>query len=152
MATTGRGVEAAGRYYRQCARPAGGTHAALTAQAALDTDAGRIMSLCTNEGCRVLVLVRPDRPQPVAMVLRLAALMPRHGMGVVEPDQPLAVRPVQCQRVVHPVRLLRRRRHSRHDEPDPVAALRVHHEHLPVQVEKHIEGRVAGRLNLGLSD
>jgi hypothetical protein len=40
-------------------------------------------------------------------------------------------------------RLLRRHRHSCHDEPDPVAALRIHHENLPVEVDKHIEGRIA---------
>jgi hypothetical protein len=39
--------------------------------------------------------------------------------------------------------LLRRHRHPRHHEPDPVAALRVHHEYLPVEVEKHIEGGIA---------
>jgi len=77
------------------------------------------------------------------MVLRLAALLPCHRMGVVEADQPLAVRPVQCQRLVDAMRLLRRHRHPRHDEPDPMAALRVHHENLPVEVEKYIEGRVA---------
>jgi len=42
---------------------------------------------------------------------------------------------------------------TRHHEPDPVAALRVHHEHLPVEVEKHIEGRVTGfRHDVWLSD
>jgi hypothetical protein len=49
---------------------------------------------------------------------------------------------MQRERVVDAVRLLRRHRHPRHDEPDPVATLRVHHENLPVEVEKHIEGRV----------
>ena len=76
------------------------------------------------------------------MVLRITAFLPADRMRVVEPDQPLALRPVQRERVVDAVRLLRRRRHSRHHEPDPVAALRVHHEDLPVEVEKHIEGRV----------
>jgi len=83
------------------------------------------------------------------MVLRFAALPLRHWMGVVEPDQPLAVWPVQRQRVVDAVRLLRRHRHWRHDEPDPMTALRVHHENLPVEVEKHIEGRVT-RLRHGI--
>jgi hypothetical protein len=64
-------------------------------------------------------------------------------MGIVEADQPLAIRPMQRERVVDAVRLLRRYRHPRHDEPDPVTALRVHHENLPVEVEKHIEGRIA---------
>ena len=76
------------------------------------------------------------------MILRPAPLLPPHRMGVVETDQPLSTRPVQRQRVVQPVRLLRRRRHSRHDEPDPVAALRIHDENLPVEVQEHIESRV----------
>ena len=76
------------------------------------------------------------------MVLRGAALLPRDRMGVVEADQPLAIRPVQGERVVDAVRLLRRCRHPRHHEPNPVAAFRVHHENLPVEVEQQIEGRV----------
>jgi hypothetical protein len=48
-----------------------------------------------EQGCRVAILVSPDRPQALAMVLRLAALPLRHWMRVVEPDQPLAVWPVQ---------------------------------------------------------
>jgi hypothetical protein len=77
------------------------------------------------------------------MVLRLAALLARHWMGVVEADQPLAIRPVQRQRIIQAVRFLRRRRHSRHHEPDPMAALRVDDEYLPVEVQEHIKGRVA---------
>ena len=63
--------------------------------------------------------------------------------GVVEPDQPLAVRAMQRERIVDTVRLVRRRRDRRHDEPDPVAALRVHHKNLSVELEKRIEGRIA---------
>ena len=40
------------------------------------------------------------------MVLRLAAFLPRHRMGVVEAGEPLAGRPVQRQRVIQPARLL----------------------------------------------
>ena len=68
------------------------------------------------------------------MVLRLAGPLPRDRMGIVEPDQPLAIRPVQRERVVDAMRLLLRHRHARHDEPDPVTALEVHHENLPVEV------------------
>ncbi len=78
----------------------------------------------------------------MAMVLRPTPLLPLHRMGVVEPDQALAVRPVQRQRVIQAMRLLRRYCDPRHHEPDPMAAFRVHHENLPVEVEKHIEGRV----------
>ena len=39
--------------------------------------------------------------------------------------------------------LTRSDRHPRHDEADPVAALRVHDEHLSVEVQQHIEGQVA---------
>jgi hypothetical protein len=44
---------------------------------------------------------------------------------------------------IQAMRLLRRYRDPRRHEPDPMAALWVHHENLPVEVEKHIEGRVA---------
>jgi len=37
------------------------------------------------------------------------------------------------------VRLPRRRRHSLDDEADPIAAFRIHYEHLAVEVEKHVE-------------
>ena len=77
------------------------------------------------------------------MVLRFTTLLPRDRMGIIEADQPLAVRPVQRQRVVDAMRLLRRHRRPRHHEPDPVTALRVHDENLAVEVEQHIEGRVA---------
>jgi hypothetical protein len=63
-------------------------------------------------------------------------------MGVVNSDQPLAIRPGQPQRVVQSMRLLRRRRYPRDNDPDPVATLRIHHENLPVEVEKHVEGGV----------
>lgn len=83
------------------------------------------------------------------MVLWVAALLPCHWMRIVEADKPLAVRPVQRERVVDTMRLLRRHRHPRHHEPHPVAALRVYHENLPVEVEKHIESWVA-RLRHGI--
>jgi hypothetical protein len=63
-------------------------------------------------------------------------------MGIVEADQPLAVRSMQYQRIVEAVRLLPGCWHTRHAEPDPVAALRIHDEHLPVEVEQHIEAGI----------
>ena len=70
-------------------------------------------------------------------------------MGIVEADQPLTVRPMQRTRVVEAVRFLRSLSDQRHGEPDPVAALRIHHENLAVEVKQHIEGRIA-RLSHGL--
>jgi hypothetical protein len=64
------------------------------------------------------------------IALQLAVLPLRRRMGIVEADKPLPIRAVQRQRVVPPVRLLRRRRNPRHHEPDPMATLRVHDEHL----------------------
>jgi hypothetical protein len=77
------------------------------------------------------------------MVLGLAAPLARGWMGVVEANQPLTIRPVQRERIVDAVRLLRRRWYPRHNEPDPMATVRVHHENLPVEVEKQIERRIA---------
>ncbi len=76
------------------------------------------------------------------MILRLPALLLCHRMRVVETDQPPTIRPMQRERIIDAMRLLQRHRHPRHHEPDPMAALRVHHENLPVEVEKHIEGRI----------
>ena len=78
------------------------------------------------------------------MVLRLTALLSRHWMGVVEPDQALAIRPVQRQRVIQAMRLCRRYCDPRHHEPNPMAARRIDDQHLPVEVEKRIESRVTG--------
>src|ERR1019366_3800685 len=41
------------------------------------------------------------------------------------------------------MRLLRRDRNSRHHESHPMAPFRVHNEHLPVEIKKHIEAWVA---------
>jgi hypothetical protein len=40
------------------------------------------------------------------MVLRLVARLPTNRMSIVEPDQPLAIRPVQGQRIVDTMGLL----------------------------------------------
>ena len=73
------------------------------------------------------------------------ALLPRHRMGVVEPDQPLAIGSMQGERVVDSMRLLRRSPYACHHESDPVAAARVHHENLPVEIKKQIEGQISHR-------
>ena len=78
----------------------------------------------------------------MTMVLRSAALLPGHGMGVVEADQSFATWPMQRERVVDAVRLLRRYRHLPDSEPDPATALRVHHENLPIEVKEHLENRI----------
>ncbi|BBK40630.1 hypothetical protein STVA_06500 [Allostella vacuolata] len=61
----------------------------------------------------------------MAMVLGIASLAWGHRMSVVESDQPLAVRPMEGQRIVDAVRLGRRRRDARDDEPNPVATLGI---------------------------
>jgi hypothetical protein len=74
-------------------------------------------------------------------------------VGIVEADQPLAIRPVQRQRIVEAMRLLRRNRHLRHDKAYPVTAFGINDEYLPVEFQQYIKGRVA-RLGhpKGLSD
>lgn len=64
-----------------------------------------------EHGRCVPIVVGACRPQPVTMILRLAALLPRHRVRVVEADQPPAIGTVQRERAVRPLRLLRRRRH-----------------------------------------
>ena len=77
------------------------------------------------------------------MVLRFAAPSPADRMGIIEAHQPPAVRPVQRERVVDAMRLPRRHGHPCDDKSNPVTALRVNDEDLAIEVEKHIEGRVA---------
>ena len=80
----------------------------------------------------------------MTMVLRLAALPSARRMRVVESDQPLTIRSVERQRVVEAMRLLRRRGHTHHHEPHPMPAIRVHDEHLAVEVKKGVKSRVTG--------
>jgi hypothetical protein len=41
------------------------------------------------------------------------------------------------------MRLFSRHRNPRDHEPDPMFAIWIHNEYLPIKVEKHIEGRIA---------
>jgi hypothetical protein len=77
------------------------------------------------------------------MVLRFAAPAPADRMCIVEADQPLAIRTMQCERIVDTMRLLRGHRHPRHDKADPMPARWIDHENLPVEIEQRIEARVA---------
>ncbi len=63
----------------------------------------------------------PRLDRGMAMVLRLAALLLRHWMRVVEADSPLAIRPVERERVAQPVRLLRRHPHPRPARRSPLS-------------------------------
>jgi hypothetical protein len=78
----------------------------------------------------------------MAMVLRFAALLPADRMGIIEPNQSLAVRPMQRQGIIDAMRPLRRYGDPRHDETNPVTAVFIHDEHLPIEVKKRVEGRV----------
>ncbi len=73
------------------------------------------------------------------MVLWIAAFLLFRRMGIVEADQTLAIRPVQRQRIIQAVGLLRRYRHTRYHELGPMAAARIVDEHLSIEVEEHIE-------------
>jgi hypothetical protein len=77
------------------------------------------------------------------MVLRPATRLPADRMSIIESHQPFAVRSVQRQRVIEAVRFLRRHRYLRHDESHSMAAFWVYNKDLPIEVEKHIEGRIA---------
>lgn len=76
------------------------------------------------------------------MILRRSALLPCDRMDVVEPDESLTSGAMQGQRIVKTMRLVRRCRHTCHDEPDPMPARRVHHEHLPIKLEEQIQARI----------
>ena len=63
-------------------------------------------------------------------------------MRVVKADQSRAVWPMQRKRVVDAVGSLRRHRHKRDRKPDPVTALGIDHEDLPIEIDEQIEGRI----------
>ena len=75
----------------------------------------------------------------MAMILRLAELLPGNRVSVIETYQPLPIWAVKGQRIVQPMRFRWRHDHSRHHKADPMTALGIHDEHLPVEVEKHIK-------------
>lgn len=76
------------------------------------------------------------------MVLGSAELLPGYTVSVIKAYQSLSVRSVQRQRIIESVRLLQRRRHARHHEPDPVTPFRIDHECLSVEIQKRVQARV----------
>lgn len=79
------------------------------------------------------------------VITRSTASSLANGMRVIEANQPLTIRTMQCQGVIEPVRLLRRDWHPPDDEPDPMTTLWVDHENLPVQIEQRIESGIMRR-------
>jgi hypothetical protein len=78
------------------------------------------------------------------MIPRTIELLPGDPVGIVKPDQAFTVRPVQRQRVIQSMWLFSRHRHARYHEPDPVATLRIDHEHLAIEFKKCVQARVVG--------
>ncbi len=77
------------------------------------------------------------------MVLRLNALAPPDRMGVVKTYEAFAIRTVKGQRIIDALRLPKGLRYAGNDKPNPMPAVRVHYENLPVEIEQHIEGGIA---------
>ncbi len=73
-----------------------------------------------------------DRPDAVAMILRLAPPLTSDRMGIVEADQPLSVRLCSASEKSMPCGFSGDTGTRVTTKPDPVAAFRVHHEDLPV--------------------
>ena len=67
-----------------------------------------------------------------------------HGVRIVESDQPLTVRCVHCQRIAQPVRPLRSRFRSHHDELHPVSDV-INEQRLAVKVEQRVQPGIAVR-------
>src|SRR3546814_3539479 len=82
------------------------------------------------------------------VILRLVAPAAIDLVGAVEADQPSAVRAMERQGIVEAVRLARRRRNPCHDEPNPVAARRIHDQNLTVQVEQRVQAGIPLRHGL----
>lgn len=77
--------------------------------------------------------------------------LPLDRVGIVKPDQSFAVRPMQRQRIFDSVRTCLAQWNAANDEPDPVPRFRVDHQHLPVQIQQCVKGRVPLHL-VSLSD
>lgn len=73
------------------------------------------------------------------MILRRASFTPTDGMGIVEADEAFAVRPMQGQRVVQPVRFCWRRGTRVTTKPTQMTAGRVDDQNLAVQVEEKVQ-------------
>src|SRR5258708_2157591 len=68
------------------------------------------------------IIIGLNTSQPMAVVERLLF---SNGVGVIEPNQPFAIRGMQGQGIVEPMRLCRSRRHPTNDEFYPMAASRI---------------------------
>ena len=66
-------------------------------------------------------------------------------MRIVESDKPLAIGSVKRQRIVEAVWSFSGNRHAPDDKLNPMTARRIDDEHLPVQIEQHVESAVARR-------
>jgi hypothetical protein len=75
------------------------------------------------------------------MILRIAAFLLPDGMSVIESNQPFTVRPMQRERVIESMRLLRRNRNPRDYKSNPVTAFGVHNQREAVQIEQRVESR-----------
>ena len=92
-----------------------------------------------------MVAIGLQCPEPMAVILRMTATLSSHRVGIVEPNQSLAVGPVQSERIVEAMRFPRRDWHTRHHEPHLMTALRVHDEYLAVELEERVKGQVANQ-------
>ena len=66
-------------------------------------------------------------------------------MRIVEADEALPVGSVKRQRVVDPVRSLRRRRYALDVESHPMVPSGINHQDLAVEIEQRVQARVTGR-------
>ena len=73
-----------------------------------------------------------------------------HGMRVVEADEALPGTSMKRQRVVDPVRSLRRRWHTLDVESHPMVPCGVNHQDLAVQIEQRVQAGSRGDLDMGI--
>lgn len=64
-------------------------------------------------------------------------------MRIVETHKPFAMLPVQCKRVVQPVRPRRCNGNLPHLELYPVLTLLINHQELAIQIQKSVQTRIA---------
>ena len=78
----------------------------------------------------------------MAMILWPTTLFPANLVSVVESHKAFAVSPMQCERVIQSVRLLRRRRNLVDDEANPVASFGIDNKRKTIQVKQCVKSGI----------
>jgi len=68
--------------------------------------------------------------------------LPPDGVRIVEANEPFTIRSMQGQRIFDSNRPVLAHGQTTNDEPNAMSGFRVHHQHLPVEIQRLVERRV----------